>query len=378
MPKAGVTVSNLSLPLQSLHDVPAPATCDLDVMPRPVRVLAAAVIEENFHVVEDLVARLGNEEVRPAEAVNHSDKLVDSLLLLRLASDLEGLAKADWVIDAAALPSVLAGVDGSSSSLQLVQHNLIGTINLLEYCKRHRAGLVLLSTSRVYSIEALNSLCLTAKDDAFQLDESAESSELVSAKGIVESFSTEAPVSLYGATKLASETLAKEYGLAFDFPVLINRCGVLAGAGQFGRPDQGIFTFWLHSHRYRQSLRYIGFGGQGYQVRDCLNVRDLSRLVSQQIRDADSTEAPTTIHVSGGAENSISLSQLTTWCDERFGSHPVQSSTEERPFDLPWVVLDSSLAHQHWDWQPEISLEETLEEIATHADANPDWLELSR
>ena len=81
MPKAGVTVSNLSLPLQSLHDVPAPATCDLDVMPRPVRVLAAAVIEENFHVVEDLVARLGNEEVRPAEAVNHSDKLVDSLLL---------------------------------------------------------------------------------------------------------------------------------------------------------------------------------------------------------------------------------------------------------------------------------------------------------
>ena len=79
MPEAGVTVSNLALPLQPLHDVPAPVTCDLDVMPRSVRVLAAVVIDERFHVVEALVARLGNKEVRPAKAVNHSDKLVDSL-----------------------------------------------------------------------------------------------------------------------------------------------------------------------------------------------------------------------------------------------------------------------------------------------------------
>ena len=48
-------------------------------MSRPVRVLAAVEIEESFHVVGALVARLGNEEVRPAEAVNHSEKLVESL-----------------------------------------------------------------------------------------------------------------------------------------------------------------------------------------------------------------------------------------------------------------------------------------------------------
>src|SRR5204862_3268187 len=74
---------------------------------------------------------------------------------LRAASDLETLPPVDWVIDAAANPSVLAGVDGRTSSRQLVEHNLGGTVNMLEFCKQHRAGFVLLSTSRVYSIPPL-------------------------------------------------------------------------------------------------------------------------------------------------------------------------------------------------------------------------------
>ena len=53
---------------------------------------------------------------------------------------------------------MLAGVDGRTSSRQLIEHNLNGTVNLLEYCKRHRAGFILLSTSRVYSITALAGL----------------------------------------------------------------------------------------------------------------------------------------------------------------------------------------------------------------------------
>ncbi len=75
---------------------------------------------------------------------------------MRAASDLEALPAADWIIDAAANPSVLAGVDGQSSSRQLIEHNLYGTLNLLEYAKRHRSGFILLSSSRVYSIPPLS------------------------------------------------------------------------------------------------------------------------------------------------------------------------------------------------------------------------------
>ena len=45
-----------------------------------------------------------------------------------------------------------------TSSRQLVEHNLVGTVNVLEYCRRHQAALVLLSTSRVYSIPPLAAL----------------------------------------------------------------------------------------------------------------------------------------------------------------------------------------------------------------------------
>ena len=54
---------------------------------------------------------------------------------IRSQSDIDGLPKVDWVIDCAANPSVLAGIDGQSSSRQLMEHNLLGSINLLEYCK---------------------------------------------------------------------------------------------------------------------------------------------------------------------------------------------------------------------------------------------------
>ena len=110
------------------------------------------------------------------------------------------------MIDCAANPSVLAGIDGQSSSRQLLEHNLIGTINLLEYCKRHKAaGLILLSTSRVYSAFELASLPVKSFNDRFELQDCDLNGATKS--GISEDFPTTPPVSLYGASKLASETL---------------------------------------------------------------------------------------------------------------------------------------------------------------------------
>jgi len=56
---------------------------------------------------------------------------------------LEALPRADWILDCAANPSVLAGVDGSRSR-DLVDQNLYGTVNLLELCKMWSAGFTLL------------------------------------------------------------------------------------------------------------------------------------------------------------------------------------------------------------------------------------------
>ncbi len=292
---------------------------------------------------------------------------------LRLPLDLAQLPKCDWIVDAAALPSVLAGTAGQTGSRQLMEHNLVGTIHLLEKCRADGAGFVLLSTSRVYSIPPLAGLAVVVRDEMFVPADDAE----VSAEGVAESFSTAAPVSLYGASKLASETIALEYGTTFGFPVWINRCGVMAGAGQFGRADQGIFAYWINTHLRRAPLRYIGFDGQGHQVRDCLHPRDLVPLLLQQFAAGEDRTKPRIVHASGGRASARSLRQLTRWCDERFGPHPVTSDPRDRPFDVPWMVLDPRLACSAWGWAPQTPTDAILEEIAQHAEAHPHWLELS-
>jgi len=295
---------------------------------------------------------------------------------IRNASDLEGLPRCDWILDAAANPTVLAGVDGKTSSRQLIEHNLIGTVNILELAKSWGCGLVVLSTSRVYSLRALTGISVEVKGDRFVPKTSGTSISGLTAAGVAENFSTEPPLSLYGSSKLASEILALEYGSAFNVPVFINRCGVLAGAGQFGKIDQGIFSFWIHSYRGRRPLKYIGFDGTGHQVRDCLHARDLLPLIRRQM-ESQSLDGPRVVNCSGGLAQSASLRQLSLWCERRFGRHEIASEKQGRPFDVPWLVLDSSQALRTWQWQPQTSLTQTWEEIAEHADKNPHWLEMT-
>ena len=295
---------------------------------------------------------------------------------LRSRTDLDGLPAAEWVIDAAANPSVLAGVDGKTSSRQILEHNLWGTVNVLEYCKTHRAGLILLSTSRVYSIAPLAAAPVEVLQRAYHLREGTPLPPGLSRLGVAETFPTVPPVSLYGVTKLASEQLALEYGETYGLPVWVNRCGVLAGAGQFGKPDQGIFAYWINAHLRRRPLAYLGFSGQGCQVRDCLHPRDLAPLLARQM-DASVTGKARVQNCSGGLANSMSLAQLTDWCDAHFGAHPVQGDPRPRQFDVPWLVLDSALARGQWGWEPKTSLEDILSEIADHARQHPEWLELS-
>jgi len=320
----------------------------------------------------DNLMRLGSESNRRADRsgikIFHGD--------VRSWSDINALPAVDWVLDAAANPSVLAGVDNRSSSRQLVEHNLFGSINLLEYCRRHEAGIILLSTSRVYSIKPLAALPLDVNEFRFVPSFPAINCPGISSAGISEDFSTAAPISLYGATKLASEVLALEYGAAFDFPIWINRCGVLAGAGQFGTAEQGIFSYWVHAWRSGRPLRFIGFGGHGYQVRDALHPDDLAGMVLNQLNYRGS-DRQRICNVAGGSENTMSLLELSNWCSERFGKREVSADLRERTFDVPWVVLDSRRAAAEWNWRSEHPLVTILDEIAEHAEQNPKWLDLT-
>ena len=280
---------------------------------------------------------------------------------VRIQDDINSLPGTDWVIDCAANPSVLAGLvpAGGVTSAQLVGSNLTGTLHLLEYCKKHKSGLILLSTSRVYSTQALNSLKLL--ETATRFEPAGRSAAAGFSKyGVSEKFSTEPPLSLYGATKFSSEIMALEYAEAFSFPLWINRSGVIGGPGQFGKADQGIFSFWVYSRLLKQPLKYIGFGGKGKQVRDCVTAEDVADLLLKQMKSPDK-KAPKIMNIGGGRANSISLRELEDFCRDFFGPTDVPASVAaSRPYDVPYYVSDTRLAEKHWGWKPSHSRTEIL------------------
>lgn len=279
---------------------------------------------------------------------------------IRNKEDMDSLPDCNWVIDCAAEPSVLAGLDGPS---KLVGNNLTGTLNILEYCRKRSAGFILISTSRVYSINELNNLNLKEEDTRF----------VNLGKDIDHTFSTQAPISLYGGTKLASEIMALEYHHAFGIPVFINRCGVIAGPGQFGKIDQGIISFWIYQWMRKKPLKYIGFGGNGKQVRDIIHPADIFNLVVDQIFFP--ANKPNIINFGGGIENSISLKELSEWCRNKFGyDNEVIESDEERPFDIPYYVTDNWLVNAQYEPEPLISKETILNQIYDYAIENKEFV----
>jgi len=279
---------------------------------------------------------------------------------IRNTEDLNLERNFDFIIDAAAEPSVMAGMGASLN--YLINTNLNGTINTLELAAKTKAKFIFLSTSRVYPIPYLEQVNYTEGATRFEL---AEKQTLpgVSAKGIGELFPLDKARSLYGSTKLASELLIEEFREFFDVNYVINRCGVIAGAYQMGKVDQGVITLWLARHYWKKDISYFGYGGTGKQVRDVLHVYDLFDLVDYEIHHFDQVNG-CTFNAGGGLESSVSLLELTKICEEITGNKVgVNSVAENRKGDIPLYITDNTKIQGHIGWQPKRNTRKILEDI---------------
>jgi CDP-paratose 2-epimerase len=268
---------------------------------------------------------------------------------VRQLDDLLAVGELDALVECSAEPSALAGTDGRTA--YALHSNLTGAYHCLELARRDGAQVVFLSTSRVYPFAALDSLDYAEESTRYELTPS-EAQAGASDKGVGESFPLEGARTLYGATKLAGELLVAEYAASFGLPTVINRCGVMAGPWQMGKVDQGVFTYWLLAHYFRRSLRYIGYGGSGKQVRDLLHVDDLVDLVDEQLSSPERW-AGETVNVGGGRDVSLSLREATELCRELTGNEvPVEASSEERPGDVRIYLSDCTRLFGLTEWRP--------------------------
>ncbi len=291
---------------------------------------------------------------------------------VRNPADLD-LPKVDCILECSAEPSALAGRDGGMD--YLIHTNLLGTYHCLELARKHQAQMIFLSTSRVYPVKAIQELPYNEEETRLTLNDQG-GIQGVSEKGISEEFSLHGARTLYGSTKLASELLITEYVDNFDLEIVINRCGVLTGAWQMGKVDQGVAVLWMARHVFGGKLSYIGYGGRGKQVRDLLHISDLANLVMLQLKVMPQLKGEI-FNIGGGLQNSLSLLEMTGLCEDITNNEiEIFPDLEGRPGDVPWYVTDSSKAKALFNWEPKQNCTQIFQEIYEWIRDNQDSLKL--
>lgn len=266
----------------------------------------------------------------------------------------------DLIIECSAEPSVMAGIN--SSPEYLLDTNLMGAINCFELARINKSAVIFLSTSRVYPISYINSIKIKEEKTRFSIW-GKQSLKGVSQEGINENFPLDSPRSLYGATKLAAEYILLEYIDNYELKGVINRCGLLTGPWQMGKIDQGIIVYWLAAHVFRKNLSYFGFGGEGKQVRDILHIDDLYALIKTQIENIDKFNGGI-YNVGGGIKNSISLNELTNYCQKITGQKiTISKVLKNRTADIKLYISDNCKIIKQANWRPVKNIPETLDDI---------------
>lgn len=268
--------------------------------------------------------------------------------------------KVDLLLECSAEPSVLAGINSSPD--YLMNTNLVGTLNCLEVAREHGAASIFLSTSRVYPISYINGLKFEESETRFNILDNQEITG-ASSSGIAENFPLDKARSLYGTTKLASEMVVAEYVDTYGLKAIVNRCGVITGPWQMGKIDQGVFVLWVAKHYFKQPLSYIGYGGEGKQVRDFIHIDDLYSSIKLQLENFETYNSEVW-NIGGGLSNSVSLKELTSLCEKATGNTIlINSVAEDRPADLRFFITDSSkfLEQSGLSWQKDA--QQTVEDI---------------
>ena len=266
----------------------------------------------------------------------------------------KALPKVNLVIDCCAEPAIEAS---SKDPDRVFNTNLIGTFNILKKCIKDQSNLIFLSSSRVYSISKLRGLLKNHKINK----------PLKIKKTINEDFETSLPSSLYGFTKLASEKLIKEMFFKKNLKYIINRFGVIAGPLQFGKQDQGFVSLWVARHILKKKLSYIGFGGNGFQVRDVIHITDVCNIIFHQVKRLNKIFNQT-FNIGGEKRNTISLRSLTLKCQKISGNKiKFNRILKTSIYDIPYFVTNNKKLRKFYNWRPSKGINQIIRDIY-------DWL----
>ena len=244
------------------------------------------------------------------------------------------------IIDCCADPAV----ETSKKKIEDVfNNNLKSTLNILEKTRKDHSKLIFISSSRVYPINESIKKFKKKKHSSYN-----EKTKLDGVK------------SLYGYTKFSSEQLIEEFSYIFNIKFLINRMGIITGPLQFGKVEQGLISLWLWKHMNKKSIKYIGYGGKGVQIRDVLHVEDFCELIMKQIKQIEKKHNYL-FCIGGGRKNTINLRKLTKECEKITGNKiKIGSDSRTSKYDIPMFVSSNNKIKKFYNWKPKFNIKQIL------------------
>jgi CDP-paratose 2-epimerase len=259
----------------------------------------------------------------------------------------------DRVIHCAAQPS-----HDKASEIPLIDFevNALGTQNLLEATRLFAPDAVFLfmSTNKVYG-DAPNELPLSELSTRFDYSDPNDY------EGISENCRIDRSLhSIFGASKVAADVMAQEYGRYFGLRVGVFRGGCLTGPNHSGVELHGFLSYLVKVAFTGKT--YTIFGYKGKQVRDNIHSRD---VIAAMEAFAENPRPGEVYNLGGGRDNSLSVLEAIHCIEECTGrSIQREYKDQARKGDHICYISDLRKLQSHFpSWRITRSIADILREI---------------
>ncbi|MFA9478259.1 NAD-dependent epimerase/dehydratase family protein [Phycisphaerales bacterium AB-hyl4] len=263
----------------------------------------------------------------------------------------------DIVIHAAAQPSHDLAAKRPFDDFDV---NAVGTLNLLEACRRHmpEAVFIFMSTNKVYG-DGPNRIAIKEQETRWDFDDPAYT------HGIDEAFPIDQCLhSIFGASKVAADVLTQEYGRYFGMNTGVFRGGCLTGPHHSGVELHGFLSYLVATAVAEGE--YTVFGYKGKQVRDQIHSYD---VINAFWHFAQAPRPGEVYNLGGGKENAASLLECIDLVAEATGRRPkLTYSDEHRIGDHICYYTDLRKFKAHFPgWQLTHTLSQIIEKMTCGA-----------
>jgi len=236
--------------------------------------------------------------------------------------------------------------------------NANGTLNMLEATRKfcEKAVFIFTSTNKVYG-DTPNYLPLVELDKRWEI---AENHNYYKA-GIDENMSIDqSKHSLFGASKVAADVMAQEYGKYFNMNVGVFRGGCLTGPNHSGTQLHGFLSYLMKCAV--TGTHYTVFGYKGKQVRDNIHSWDLINMFWHFYQNPRQGEV---YNAGGGRFSNCSMTEAIEICEKITGKKMNYSYSESnRIGDHIWYVSDLTKFKTHYpQWHWKYNLDDILVQI---------------